>query len=56
MQFTDKAIKRAAQALVQDWGFGWYDDPMEGGQDAYDICLRAVDEVRVVAAALVSED
>lgn len=43
---NEAAIKRAAQALVQRWGSGWYDDPMEGGQDAYDICMNTIEEVR----------
>lgn len=45
---TEKQIERAAQALVERRGFGWYEDPMEGGQDAYDICLEALDDARTV--------
>jgi hypothetical protein len=34
----EEVAKRIAEALVDRRGFGWYDNPMEGGQDAYDIC------------------
>lgn len=47
-----RQIERAAEALLARRGFGFYTDPMEGGQDAYDLSLEAIDEVRIVAAAL----
>lgn len=44
---TDEEVaKRIAEAYVDRQGFGWYDDPVEGGQDAYDICQQALDDAR----------
>jgi hypothetical protein len=45
-------IEIAARALAQHRGFRWVTDPMECGQDAYDICLEAVEEARAVLRAL----
>ena len=44
--------ERAAEALCERRGFGFYTDPMEGGQDAYDISMDALEDVRVVREAL----
>ena len=45
-----------AEAMARDWierhGLGWYDDPMEGGQDAYDICQDAFYDMRDALAAM----
>lgn len=41
-----------AKALVAYRGFGWYDDPVEGGQDAYDICQQAVEEAWAAVSAV----
>lgn len=45
-------IERAAAALLAHRGLGFYTDPMEGGQDAYDLSCQAMDEVRVVIEAM----
>ncbi len=47
----EDAVERVAMALVHSQGFGWYDNPMDGGQDAYNICLAALDDARVAIAA-----
>lgn len=45
-------VERGARALLERRGFGFYIDPMEGGQNAYDLSLEAMDEVRIVLAAV----
>ena len=49
---SDEDVERVAQALLDRRGFGFYLDPMEGGQDAYDITLDALEEARAAIAAL----
>lgn len=49
---TDEQVKCAAMALVDRRGLGWYEDPMEGGQDAYDICLEAMEDARTVLTSV----
>jgi hypothetical protein len=46
----EEVAKRIAEALVDHRGFGWYDNPMEGGQDAFDICQEALDEARLAVS------
>src|SRR6185437_9936368 len=38
----ERAVEAAAQAYVDRRGFRWVEDPMECGQNAYDICLEAL--------------
>lgn len=49
---TDDEVERGARALLERRGFGFYTDPMEDGQDAYDISCEALEEVRVVLKAV----
>lgn len=49
---TAPAREIVARALLKHRGFGFYDDPVEGGGDAYDITLNALDEADAVLAAL----
>jgi hypothetical protein len=39
-----------AQVLCNLRGFGFYTDPMEGGQDAYDISCEALREAEAILA------
>lgn len=41
----DIHAERLAQKLMTHYGFGYYTDPMEGGQDAYDLSRQAWDNV-----------
>lgn len=45
-------VVAVAQALLHRRGFGFYTDPMEGGQDAYDISIEALAEAEVAIAAM----
>jgi hypothetical protein len=47
---TDR--ERIARVLLERRGFGFYEDPMEGGQDAYDLTLEALVEADAVIATL----
>jgi hypothetical protein len=40
----DERIEAMARAAVERRGFAWVTDPMECGQDAYDICVEALDD------------
>jgi hypothetical protein len=44
-------IEAAATAICARRGFGYYTDPMEGGQDAYDISVEAFNEAREALVA-----
>lgn len=50
----ERASHIGAAMLCSCRGFGYYTDPMEGGQDAYDISMEAYREIRVVYGALVA--
>lgn len=41
-----------ATRLLDVRGFGFYTDPMEGGQTAYDISLCALEEARAILTLL----
>lgn len=41
---AEMQIDAAAEAILTRRGFGYYTDPMEGGQDAYDISCEAREE------------
>jgi hypothetical protein len=38
--------EKCAEVILNYRGFNFYDNPEEGGQDAYDISLEAIDEAR----------
>lgn len=40
----DNLTELLAKAICEHRGFGYYTDPMEGGQDAYDISQEAYRE------------
>jgi hypothetical protein len=44
LELTEKQIDAAAEAILSRRGFGFYTDPMEGGQDAYDLSCEAREE------------
>lgn len=44
-------VERMAEAILARRGFGFYTDPMEGGQDAYDISCETIEEARAALAA-----
>lgn len=48
---TDDVVEAGARAVLALRGFGFYSDPMEGGQDAYDISNEALIEARVCLGA-----
>ena len=50
-EVTDEMVERAAIAILDRRGFGFYIDPMEGGQDAYDISCEALNEARAALSA-----
>lgn len=41
-----------ARAVLDSRGFNYYTDPMEGGQDAYDISMQALEEARIALKVL----
>jgi hypothetical protein len=43
-------VEELAAQLCDMRGFGYYTDPMEGGQDAYDISCDAEREARALLA------
>ena len=43
---TEEQVRFIAQRFMQECGFGWCDDPMEGGQDVYEMCQDALVEAR----------
>lgn len=47
----ERKIDAAAEAILSRRGFGYYTDPMEGGQDAYDISLEAREEATAALKA-----
>ena len=54
-----RMIEMMARAVLARRGVGFYTDPMEGGQDAYDISCEAIEEMRAalsVLAANVSDE
>ena len=51
----EQVVEIGAEALCARRGFGYHTDPMEGGQDAYDISLEARGEVNAIYDALVAE-
>lgn len=48
----DPDVRLVAQAILDRRGYGFYTDPMEGGQDAYDLSMDAVDEAEDIVRAL----
>lgn len=44
-------VEAMARALLARRGFGFYTNPMEGGQDAYDISCEAIEEARAAIRA-----
>lgn len=42
-EISEAKVRAAAQAILYRRGFGFYTDPMEGGQDAYDISCEALE-------------
>lgn len=52
MKPTQELLDKIATALLASRGFGFCTDPAEGGQDAYDLTLQALEEARAVAAIL----
>jgi len=51
MKISEDGIEEAAIAILDRQGFGFYDNPMEGGQDAYDISCDALDTARIAITA-----
>lgn len=47
----EKAKQAIARILLSRRGFPFCDDPMESGQDAYDITLEALDEAEAILAS-----
>jgi hypothetical protein len=45
-------LERAASALLARQGFAFYDNPMDGGQDAYDLSMEALEDARAVIKAM----
>jgi hypothetical protein len=54
MTDREKTIEAIARAILERQGFGFYTDPMEGGQDAYDITRAALEDGAVALTALSS--
>ena len=48
----DPDVEIVARAILDHQGFGFYTDPMEGGQDAYDISMDAVTVAEHIVMAL----
>lgn len=48
----DPDVEIVARALLDLKGYGFYTDPMEGGQDAYDFSMEAVDHAEHIVMAL----
>src|SRR5678815_5306723 len=48
---TQAQIEAAAIAILHRRGFAFYKDPMEGGQDAYDISCEALLEAEAALTA-----
>lgn len=42
---------KIAKILLERRGFGFYPEPMEAGQDAYDITLEALNEADAIIEA-----
>lgn len=49
---TTPLRERIALILLSRRGFGFYLDPMEGGQDAYDLTMEALDEADAIISVL----
>jgi len=47
-KMREALLEQIATALLDVRGFRFYSDPMEGGQDAYDISLQALEEARAL--------
>ena len=48
----DPDVEIVAKAILDHQGYGFYTDPMEGGQDAYDLSMDAVDTAEDIVKAL----
>lgn len=48
----DPDVTLVATAILTHQGFGFYTDPMEGGQDAYDLSMDAVEVADDIVKAL----
>lgn len=48
----DPDVETVARAILDRQGYGFYTDPMEGGQDAYDLSMDAVDTAEDIVKAL----
>ncbi len=47
---TQPSREAVARTLLDRRGFGYYNDPMEGGQDAYDITMDALEDADAILA------
>jgi hypothetical protein len=52
MEESGEGVQHVARALLNHQGFGFYTDPMEGGQDAYDISCEALVEAQIAITAV----
>jgi hypothetical protein len=53
-QPSEDEVERVARVILNQRGFEFYDDPMEGGQNAYDLTCEAINEAREILAAIFS--
>lgn len=49
---SDHDAATAASAMLAHQGYGFYTDPMEGGQDAYDMSMEMLDLAQAAVNAL----
>ncbi|UTC28981.1 hypothetical protein MARCHEWKA_04690 [Brevundimonas phage vB_BpoS-Marchewka] len=49
---SDRDAETAAIAMLWHQGYGYYTDPMEGGQDAYDLSMQMLDLAEAAVNAL----